>query len=518
MPSSSRIELSVTGGFEHDWDGATRELKHEALGAIGDLLALIRAGERWGDRIQGVNKSHGTFEGIDVGPKNRLVVKSSEAPPVLFALGNHETKKRFQARLGEREVTGRHKPPPAIQDLVDAANGSGPIFPGGGAGPRAFVQRWEPELAPENWMYFLDEQQRKALREIEVDLLRLCLGEGWKGALHVLIGGPGTGKTSILLEAMRTAEDFERQGHRLNVRLEISSALREQVESATGMDLWRFCETPDWESERDSSVVLIDDPWSLYAIEEAAELSRRKNSDGKRPLVVIAVDPLQMAEWNRSNPDDGVTDESFFRALDVEGGVAASQHHLSACYRQKEKLGEIAYKAARTITERSSAYAASEKITAYTKAREELRSLCNQASFPNPSGWADLHERATFEHWAKYIAFVREQLRRDRQMGGSVPDPALLVVASRRSGGAPKGWLEQASAIPLRLVEGSYEDEIKGLEFNHVALLLGPDEIEALTKGLTKTGRLTFDMAVRPLRIALSRARDSMCVFGVADG
>lgn len=516
MASSSRIELSVTGAFERDWEEASSQLNYAALGAISDLLNLVKAGERWGDRIQGVKKSHGTFEGIDVGGAYRLVVKSSETPPVLFALGGHETKKHFQARLGEREATGRYKPPPPIQDLIDAANGSGPIFSGSSSGTYAFVQRWTPELVPSDWLYFLDEQQRKALSAIDLDLMRLCLGEGWKGGLHVLVGGPGTGKTSILLEVMGRAEDYGRQeGRRLKVQLQLSPALREQVESATGMDLWRFCSRPDWESKRDSTVVLIDDPGSLYSVHAAASLSRRKGSHGKRPLVVIAVDPLQMSEWERAGPTDGITDETFVEALGGDtNGVTATLHALSSCYRQKQRLGEVAYTAARNIAERSSAYAASEKISGYTRARQGLAALCNQASFPNPSGWADLHASATFEDWANYVAYVRKQLDQDRQSGGIVPDPAFLVVASA---GVPKGWLKEASDLPLRVVERPYETAIKGLEFNHVAVFVDGDEMRALTEGLTSTGRAVFDDKVRPLRIALSRARDSMCVFGVAE-
>jgi hypothetical protein len=516
MSSPSRIELCVSGAFERDWKRANTHLRHHTLGAIGDLLALIVAEVRWGDRIQGVNKSHGTFEGIDVGRANRLVVKSSESVPVLFALGDHEIKKQFQERLGEREASGRYKPPPPIQDLVDAVNGPGSVFRGGGAGPFAFVQRWAPELVPEDWLYFLDEQQCSALKAIDSDLMRLCLGEGWSGGLHVLVGGPGTGKTSILLEAMRLAECYGGEtGGNLSMRLQLSPALQEQVESVTGRDLWRVCGSPDWESDRDSSVVLIDDPWSLDSVEAAAGLARRKNSDGKRPLVVIAVDPLQMSEWNRANPAAGVTDETFSQALGGEtAGVQAKWHMLTACYRQKEQLGEIAWRAARNIAERSSAYAASEKISEYATARQGLTELCNNATFPNTSGWADLYPSASFEHWTQYVAYVRAQLERDRQAGGTIPIAALLVIASA---GVPEGWMNEASGVPFLVVERPYEAHIKGLEFNHVAVFVDGDEMRALTEELTSTGRKVFDEKIRPLRIALSRARDSLCVFGVAE-
>ena len=510
MPSESHL-LCATPGFLGDWLHHP-EIQDGVVSALGDLLERMAAGSSWSrayETVETPNKARGIFLEIEVGGAPRLILKVSESPPVLFAMGKHEVTKTFQRRLGENEVQRRVPPPERIRGLIASRFPAGVDLPSAVDRPPRPVGRWQPEESvAEQWMYFLDEQQATIRDAILDDLERRLCGDGWKGAVHVVCGGPGTGKTSILLEVLDTAVRFDE----ITVHMEASEALRDQIEARARISLPAGHGNDPWPPQAD--VLLIDDPSGLWVLEDYVSLGRKKGLSGKRPLVVIGVDPLQMEETSsrsgsrRTKPEDGVTDAAFRAAVG-----RATLHTLASCYRQKAEVGSVSYEAARSILEQSSAFAAAHKIELYRDLRKELAQISNSVEFTNGGGWAGTWKSSTFRNWSAYIDYVRDQIAAD---GGSQVGPGdadLLVVASWP---LPNGWGRALKGVPHRLVEYPYEDEIKGLEFNHVAIIAEDWEIEALEGAKVGIGPASFDQEIRPLRIALTRARDSLAIFGVA--
>lgn len=503
--------LCATPAFLDDWRHAGWLLQDKTISALGDLIERMATQPSWGSAYQpvrGTRKSAGRFLGVDLDDKHRLIVKESESPPVLFAMGDHDIKEKFQARLGEHEVHDRYPPPERIQGLIDAKFPGGFELPSAAANPPHQVGRWRPEeYVDAAWVYFLDDQQVAIRESILDDLLKLVEGAGWKGAAHVVVGGPGTGKTSILLEVLAEALRFGN----LSVDLDISDPLREQIEARIDTELPG--NRAEFYGRPASEVILIDDPTRLFAVSLWVSAARRKLESGTRPLVVISVDPLQLAEYETGmrgmKPEDGVTDAVFSKA--VSGALV---HRLTSCYRQKANVGKVAYDAGRTILEKSSAYSNAQKVRRHRELRQGLLSISANVDFPNDSGWAGHYPNATFEHWTAYHDTVRLQQEIDRKMGGVEPrGDDLLVVASCP---VPEGWLAAIRDPGYVLAEFPYEYDIKGLEYKHVAVVAHEWEFAALKAGKESIGPAKFDRHIRPLRIAVSRARDSLGLFGIA--
>ncbi len=66
-----------------------------------------------------------------------------------------------------------------------------------------------------------------------------------------------------------------------------------------------------------------------------------------------------------------------------------------------------------------------------------------------------------------------------------------------------------------RVSGADWPDRLRGIEYQHVAVILTEGELAMVTDGFTGTGRTDYEK-FRLLRIPFSRARESLAVLAVS--
>jgi hypothetical protein len=348
--------------------------------------------------------------------------------------------------------------------------------------------RYANEVRPE-WLYFLDDNQTvvtdAVVSAVEDDLL------SERRATHLLVGGPGTGKTSVLLQIlMQLSDSVVESRETWDVRVDISDRLATFINASTGWDL-DAVRRPVSEDEP-ADVLLIDDPRDVAHVRRAGALL----DAGVLGALVVGFDPLQLS--------DSIDDRAF-DALAHELG--AQTHVLSTCYRQKAAVGEAALEVARVVAE-SSPFLVAAKQESYRTGRTRLTKLANTVAFVNPSGRVVVEERADLSCWQQYTRWLRAQELWTHW--------ALLLVVVDDDVKLPGRWVRSLDGVPFDQVRLRDALQIKGLEYQHVALVLSPPRHRALRDGFAGSGRSVYN-DFRLARIPFSRAKDSIATF-VVDG
>lgn len=353
--------------------------------------------------------------------------------------------------------------------------------------PAKGFQQYANELAPD-WIYHLDAEQTAVRDDIYSSAVDVLLSDNVY-ALHLIVGGPGTGKTSILLHILKNLADEKA----FSIQLNMSEDLRQHLRRCLPLDLESF--TPVGGSV---DVVLVDDPDSLSQVSSYAQ----RWAQGRARLLVVAFDPVQL---HRSAPDKD------FQALVARH--KASVHELRTCYRQKRNVGLATKQVVDAIAE-STPYLDKTKINAHRRAHARLTALSNELRFPNPLGYAEVHRSAG-------PAELERELRRVlSQPGGlwmhTVP---LLIALIDEQLNEPPTWFKRTLGrfkMPNRIVRAHQLKAIKGLEFQHAFILASEQLLQELEEGFSGAGRRLYN-ARRLLRIPFSRAKDSIATFGIPD-
>lgn len=186
----------------------------------------------------------------------------------------------------------------------------------------------------------------------------------------MIVGGPGTGKTCILLNLLRDlSEDYE-------VGIHISDALAEYIERMTGANISEYRSSCFDETPLD--LLLVDDP-TLDELKSAVRLK----DEGVLKSVVLGFDPLQL--------DQPLSDAAFHK-IKYDGDL--EPYYLKDCYRQKANIGENTVHVVNTIAE-STPFLASDKIETHKSKFEKMTELSNNLNFPNPAGYLEVYPEAT---------------------------------------------------------------------------------------------------------------------------
>ncbi len=325
-----------------------------------------------------------------------------------------------------------------------------------------------------DWVYFLDDDQAQIAAAIE-DEIDAALRDQTPRTI-VLIGGPGTGKTSVLLKLMGRLSDLDH----VDVGLQCSQQLSKYLEAKTLLPIDRYisCTTPD--------VLFIDDPGNL--------LHMMASQTGTVPVTVVAVDPLQMDEVPRD-----ADLKTFLQANDV------TTHFLRQCYRQKEGPGQNALEISRRVAD-STPYLDTAKIEQHRAAFAGVHEMSLDIEFTNPSGSFTKYTDCKRIDVKSHVNWILKQ--NPIQAGW----PSIAIVIDSES--EQPDWLLSslkcldAQVIPLRRVSA----ELKGLDYDHVLIFLSPSTYSAVFSGFKGSGRTHYDN-YRKLRIPFTRARDSVAVF-----
>ncbi|HEY2804648.1 MAG TPA: DNA/RNA helicase domain-containing protein, partial [Gemmatimonadales bacterium] len=237
-----------------------------------------------------------------------MLVALKECELTLLDLGPHDrestwdrirNKKQWIREHMEKRLPVPHLIANSASRLVslESSDGWNPFFPG--------------EDTAE-WVSFLDVQQHEAVSTICASVEDHTL-EGKGDAVCLILGGPGTGKTVVLL---RLLEKLIEQ--RLDVGFSCSGQVHAYLESSAQHKIPNIS-ADDTMGPQDA--LLYDDPSSL------AEIAVSTN--GAPRTLVFALDPLQLAEMPTTTELKRLRMRTRARVIE-----------LTTCYRQRRKLAE----------------------------------------------------------------------------------------------------------------------------------------------------------------------------------
>ncbi len=234
-------------------DGARREVK-----AFTQSALLTPDWLHQHDKVEGLGKGlRGRFVELEIGSGPRLVVYVDGMVITLVALGAHDVVTRLKRHRSVRKE---------LNELADLPAGFGVMTLEGAlladrishlasqAGTRDPRRPFGPEVDPD-WLHFLSDEQEEMFLGI-AEAIENALTIPGMATAHFIEGGPGTGKTSVLLCLL---DHFAEKG--CSVGLDMPEHLVKFVEAQSGRDLRKFMSPI---GERESvCIYLVDDPASL---------------------------------------------------------------------------------------------------------------------------------------------------------------------------------------------------------------------------------------------------------------
>jgi hypothetical protein len=459
-------------------------------GAVHDVLRRWPLQLAHYDRVAGL---HDVLE-IDVTGARRLLVHTGTDALTLLDVGGHDITSTYDA--GKLYVDSLNPDLAPPQFLLD-----------GGGRPRLFVDNpsrtfieFGKELSSE-WIYFLSDQQLDAVIDIWARAEQI-IASGKNETIFIL-GGPGTGKTIMLLQLLkRLIED----GY--DARLVTSAPVAEYLDAcAPEMDLQRFKHPIIGESDlselfpgdstwsRGADVLLVDDPSSGQIITQMLQHAERRDPQ----LLVCGFDPAQLR--------DDITDQELRSWVETYNIKAFA---VDECYRQKANIGSEVKRVVDTVAA-STPYLDSRKISDHRGAHLGLTAIANTLTFPNPHGYLReydgfgpneiryeverLFEKPLWQHWPSLLLVCDND---------AVVDLRLRILFSD-----PACGLSNVNAKSVYLNE---VESVKGVEFQHAFVFLSRAEHDALVRGFRGSGKREYER-FRLLRIPFSRAKDSLVLF-----
>jgi hypothetical protein len=436
------------------YQGTVAAYQARVEGEVHDFVRSYRSDPRTAlhgfDRVAHLRPA--TVYELEVTSGDRLLAIWEEQSLILADLGDHNTTARYSK----------------IAYLVDSiANEPAPArFWPDTEVPRLFADRpdetvteYATEMSPD-WIYWLSDDQREAVRSIVNDWGDLPSNNY---VVHFVIGGPGTGKTSVLINLLK---EFVELGCDMGISISdrLADYLRACLRTSAIDDYRRDFSTGSPE------ILLIDDPASHGEIYRPM---RDIAGPAHTRMLVVAFDPCQL--------EDSLSDKSF-RNLVTKHDVAV--HQLRQCYRQKKTVGRAAQSAFNVIAQ-SSAFLRDDKIAKFRHDHEELTRISNSIAFVNPGGYS----RSYLPKAA--LADLRSELDRvSRRYPRWKHWPGIVAVIDSESS-MPREWVAELEAAGADIVDRSALGEIKGLEYQHAFLFFGPDlqkRITEVVNGQSRTG------------------------------
>lgn len=479
------MKISMSKRFRDAYERASLGLKDKAEGAIHDFVNRYRSNPKTVMQSYGRLATLPDVIEIDLTRSHRLLANYSDGHLIMLNMGGHEIVNRYDDNM-------------RIKDLRNHQAAPDFFWPERAGFFRRNPDPTEPfhyqEEVSDEWLYFLEKRQSKVDRKISNRLWKL-VDQGEFPPPYIILGGPGTGKTCILLNLLRFYGDLDAD---FSTGIVLSDQLTEYIEQSTSADISAYRVDPYLLEER-LDLLLFDDPGTVGEIEFALHAYKQD----RLGAVVIAFDPLQLSDALR---------DADFQELVAKFG--AQVYELSTCYRQKKNVGENTRQVIDMIA-KSTPYLHEPKIRDHYQQHSELTKLSNELEFVNPAGYVEYYVEATVPD---IQGEVNRILARPWLMW--THSPGLLVVEGLKDGFTLSDS-SQAALWPLKQRDYVREvsindiDSIKGLEFQHVFVFLDLQLFNEIQHGFSGTGRRVYHQR-RLFRIPFSRAKDSLVTFALA--
>ncbi len=492
------IALLSSPRFKAHFDEASPGLQHLAYQEVHALLRRLQADPATGfndyQSVRGLPRS-GVRE-LKLGGGPRLLATYRAGTVTLLDMGRHEVTEEYSVGNLRRDLTGAL---PA--DRLFASTSAADVNSIFGSNPDRRQRVYGTELSSE-WIYFLATPQNAFVHSCLASYKRATLN---RPAFRFAVGGPGTGKTSILLKLFI---ELRKLGGKPG--LLVADPLADYIERASGVILGSArIPLRAWQrGDRDFEgfdVLLFDDPPHAESIHSAL-----LGATGTVRLAVVGFDPYQLT---------GDMSDTEYQALIDR--CDAKVRELRVCYRQKENVGRAARRVMDTIA-RATPFLAERRVEWFHESHSRLSRLANDARYPNPHGYEQTYIPGT-------TACVRRELNRMRASPVWTHSPPLLLVLDTHSSASEWDWPRLLAGMDYQRIDIAWNhkvasgvwdklSEVKGLEFQHVLIVLSLPAFAEMDIGFAGSGRNNY-LARRLARIPFSRAKDSLvnlCV-GPAD-
>jgi hypothetical protein len=338
--------------------------------------------------------------------------------------------------------------------------------------------RWlyEAELSDE-WVHFLDNEQAR----ISETLFQKLVIPNDEMSVEFVMGGPGTGKTVVLLNLATNldqagrAVSFEASPHVIKY---LSSGGRNVPGANKGFG--------------PGVVALIDDPASSKVL---ADSLRKAKSAGCR-AIVIGFDPLQ---WHERKM------EANFRK--IFENVKYEFYPLWTCYRQTSGVGKKTLELTEKIYLASSRYLDTLKQQAERAELQPYIDLSLGMSFVDDSGRYVLYDNQIKANYKIEVARFRARI--DRWTHTS---PIAFVYDDELPKEFIKSLRSEASGLNRTEIPLSKYREIRGVEFQELFLFVTSDFWNDLNSGKMGVGSEEWEK-LACLHTILSRPKDSLALY-----
>lgn len=485
----SNPELYQSARFKKGFEKLGPGLTKQVFGAIHDVVRLYRENKntfvRRFDTLAHLNKVR--IMEIKIASGSRMLVFHKDDRLTLLDVGDHEIVPRYQNKFLMADLKGCTRVGRCFFPEDDFA---GFISQTPSDRSEAFGNELDPE-----WVYYLTDTQKGIVRPVVSSVPR---ADPNNPRFRMIVGGPGTGKTAILLKILLDV----RGQKRARPLIVLSDQVGNYIEKALGIDLCGCRVTHESLAARnyrfdtldtDYNVLLVDDPRTTEEINAIFDAAY-----GICRVAVVAFDPYQLKS--------DITDRECDSIVET---YSAKSHVLKECYRQKERVGRETLKVIEQVAS-SSPFLHGPNIEHFHKSRQYISDVSNNISFPNPRGY-----------WREYIDADRgdviEEVRRVRKKRLWKHSPPILLVIDSKTEATRWRWRTllgdlEYTAVTIYPRDYSELEKIQGLEFQHTFFFVASHLYEELRNGFVGTGQPEYRRR-RLLRIPWSRSKDSTVAF-----
>ena len=454
----------------NSWHRYEEKLKDDSFGSVQAYKTAVTSGDRL---VFVVEKNKIIL--VDIGKHEVMddYARMSRSARNKDISSNYDVDSWFANKLNKKlleKSTPRNKPNPD-QQKVDISEIMSEEIKG-----EEFRYIFDEEL-DEKWVLFLDEQQSNVANNIYKNLE---LPED-NIKIHYILGGPGTGKTIVLLNI---AIRLENAGKAVSFQLS-QSVLKYLNSGPTKVPGANLGPGP-------GVILLIDDPADLQSMNGII----RQAKSSKCKAVVIALDPLQ---WHEKDMP-----EAFEK---IWSNYENTTHKLDVCYRQSAGVAKKQLKLFTSLLGKNSRFLIEEKQKQERFDIAPYLNLSLDMTFVDEAGRYKIYLTDTQSNFIKEIERFRK-----REYIWRHTHPIAFIYHDDLSKDV-KDYAKKYSQ-GLNRIEFSYSDykKTRGVEYQELFLFLDRAFWDKINDG--QQGLKTTDwQQIACLHTLFSRPKDGLVLF-----